>query len=119
MIAHLVAAVAGLVVMAAPSIFGYSGAAADIDHIVGPIATSIGVIAASQILRAMRWVNVPLGVVLIASTLVVTRTGWGVVVIVAAGATLGATAFVRGEIDVDFAGGWAALWRDRGSEPER
>lgn len=119
MIAHLVAVVAGLVVMAAPSLFGYSGAAADIDHVVGPIAASIGLIAASQILRAMRWINVPLGVILIASTPIAPRTGWGAGAIVAAGATLVATAFVRGEIDVDFGGGWASLWRDRRSEPER
>lgn len=119
MIAHLVAAAAGLVVMAAPSRAGYSGTAADIDHVVGPLAVSVGIIAASQILRAFRWINLPLGLVLIASTLIAARTTTGSIVVAVAGAALVATAFVRGRVDVASGGGWASLWRNRRSGSPR
>lgn len=111
MIAQLVAAATGLVVMAAPSLFGYGGLAADIDHVVGPLAASVGIMAASHILRAMRWIDVGLGVALLASVPFVTRGATGSVVIGIAAITLVGTAFMRGTVDTDFGGGWAALWR--------
>lgn len=113
MIAQLVAAGAGLFVMGAPGVFGYSGTAADLDHIVGPLAVSVGIMAASQILRGLRWSNVPLGLVLLGSLAATPRPAGGSVAVGVAGVVLVTTAIVRGRIDVEFGGGWSALLRDR------
>ena len=109
--AQLMAALAGLVVMTAPSLVGYGGTAADIDHIIGPLAISVGIIAASQILRAMRWLNLGSGLVLLGSIFATARPATGSVVVALAAATLVGAATVRGTIDVAFGGGWSSLWR--------
>lgn len=116
MVAQLIAAGTGAFVMATPSLFGYSGAAADVDHVIGPLAVSIGIMAASQILRAMRWMNVPLGIALLASLILTPRPGGGSWAIAVAGLILVTAAFRRGEIDVEFGGGWASLRRKNESE---
>ncbi|MDQ3955291.1 MAG: hypothetical protein M3285_07065 [Actinomycetota bacterium] len=112
MIGQLIASVAGLVVMMAPSLVGYGGLAADIDHIIGPVAIAVGIMAASQILRSMRWLQVGLGGLLLGSMFFVTRPATALVAVALATATLIFTAVVRGSLDVDFGGGWSSLWRE-------
>ena len=112
MIAQVIAAAVGIGVMAAPSLFGYGGLAADIDHVIGPLAASIGIMAASQILRAVRWVHLGSGVVLLVSVVLVDRTGVASACIAGAGVVLVGAAFVRGQLEVSFGGGWSARWKD-------
>lgn len=109
MSAQLLAAAIGIAVMAAPSLFGYGGIAADIDHIAGPIVASLGIMAASQILRALRWANVAIGGLLVATAPFLGRPLDSVVVAVAAGSLLLVTGLVRGTVDEDFGGGWSDL----------
>lgn len=109
MFAHLLAAAIGIALMTAPSLLGYGGIAADIDHIAGPVVASLGVMAASQILRALRWANVVIGGLLMATAPLLGRPLGSVVVAVAAGSLLIATGLVRGTVDEEFGGGWSDL----------
>lgn len=111
MIVQLVAAVAGLVVMVAPPVIGYGGTAADVDHIVGPVAIAVGIMAASEILRPLRWLGAGLGAILAGSVFFVARPLAGSMVVVVAAATMIVTASVRGRLHARFGGGWSALWR--------
>ena len=111
-IAQLIASVAGLVVMMTPSLAGYEGLAADIDHVIGPLAIAVGIMAASQILRPLRWLQVGLGGLLLGSMFFVMRPPAGLVAVSLATATLILTAIVRGSLDVNFGGGWSSLWRE-------
>ncbi len=114
MTAQLIGAAAGVVIMAAPSIFGYDGVAADIDHIIGPLAVSVGIVAASQILRSVRWIDAALGIASLASLLFVSRGVSGSIIVAVAAAVLVVTPLFQGSVDVDFGGGWAGLVRPSG-----
>jgi len=59
--ARVCGALAGIWLMAAPSVLGYGGAGRVSDLIAGPLAVSAAVIAMSQVTRPIRWVTLPLG----------------------------------------------------------
>ncbi len=116
MIAHLVATVAGVGVMAAPSLFDYTGVAADVDHIVGPLIAAFGLMAASQILRALRWANICLALILLGSLIMSDRSAGGALAVALSGFLVGAASFVRGRIKTSFGGGWSSLWNNGNGE---
>jgi hypothetical protein len=63
---NLVASIVlGLWLMFAPAVLGTRGGAADNDHLAGALALTIAAIATAEVIRAIRWLNAPLGVWLI------------------------------------------------------
>lgn len=107
--APLLGALAGLWLMASPSILDYGDPARTNDWIVGPLAASLGVIAVAQVTRGLRRAILPLGLWQLAApwllgfattpTINATLTG----LILIAGALLG------GQVTTRFGGGWSAL----------
>ena len=61
------AAALGIWLMASPAVFGMRGAAADSAHLVGALIVSFSVIAIAEVGRAIRFLNLPLGVWTIAA----------------------------------------------------
>ncbi len=57
----VLSAALGLWLMFAPAFFGTQGAAADSDHLVGALITTVAVIATAEVIRAGRFLNVLLG----------------------------------------------------------
>lgn len=57
----------GIWVMAAPSVLGYSGTIADSNHLAGAIVVSFAVITMSEVVRPLRYINIPFGIWLIAA----------------------------------------------------
>ena len=55
----------GLWLMAAPAVLGYGEPASTVDRIVGPIAASAAWISVWAVTRPIRWLGLPLGLVLI------------------------------------------------------
>jgi hypothetical protein len=51
----------GIWLMFAPAVFGTQGAAADSDHLVGALITTVAVIVMAEVIRAGRFLNVLLG----------------------------------------------------------
>lgn len=51
----------GIWLMAAPALLGYTGAPRTNDYIVGPIVASVAMIALSEVVRPLRWMNFALG----------------------------------------------------------
>ena len=98
----VLSAALGIWVMFAPAVFGSSGAAANSDHLVGALITTVAVIVMAEVIRAGRFLNLLLG-------------GW----IMAAPWLLGGAATAAGWNDM-FAGlAVIALSLPRGSVRER
>lgn len=115
MTAQITAVILGIALMAAPSILHYDGVAADVDHTLGPLAVAVGLMAASQILRGLRWVNLVIAIVLGASIPILQQPRDGTLAVVLIALALVGTALVRGTISERFAGGWSALTDGRSS----
>ena len=107
---QLVAAAATLWLMVAPAVLDFDGAASTNDRIAGPIALTFAFVAAWEILRGVRLLNVPLGVWLLiapwalrydASAAVISDSIVGVILI--------AGALLAGETSAQFGGGWRSL----------
>ena len=102
----------GIWLMAAPAVLEYGRPASTNDHIIGPLIATFACIAIWESSRSVRWVNLPLGLWLIAAPL---DTG---------SSTSGSnqqrpvrhsdcdSVLSGGAIQQRFAGGWSALWRD-------
>ena len=112
---RVIAAMAGLWLMAAPWVLGYSGVWRTNDSIAGTLAVSAAIIAMSEVTRAARWINVAIGAWLLLAPLIL---GFGTAPLwhrMLAGLLLLSTALVRGRTHARVGGGWPALW-SRGSE---
>lgn len=110
---HLIAAVLGIWLMAAPGIldYGLHAVFADNDHIVGPLVATVGLVAASEATRNVRWVNIPLGGWLLLAPWVLDYGQTTPIVndMLVGGAILG-LAFVQGKRENRFGGGWRSLF---------
>ena len=107
-------ALAGVWLMAAPSILGYGGAARVSDLIAGPIAAGASIIAVSGVTRPVRWATLPLGWwIIVAPWLLGAQIAARVSGLVT-GALLMGVALVRGRLRERFGGGWVGLWRGGG-----
>ena len=112
MYAQLAAFLLGVWVTAAPGVLGFGEPARANFHVVGPLVALFALTAAYQVTRPVRWVNLPLGVWLIASPWALgyagrTETTWGVAV----GLAVTGLSLIRGAMTKRFGGGWSALWR--------
>ena len=97
---NLIASAAlGIWVMFAPAIIGSQGAAADSDHLVGALITTVAVIAMGEVIRAARFVNVLLGAWLAVSPWLISgATGAARWSDLAAGAVVIALSIPRGQV---------------------
>lgn len=102
--------VLGLWLMAAPSLLGMPKAHADVLHILGPLAAAIGFIAASEVTRGMRWLNVPVGAALVVAPLVLGFSAAALLASVLTGIALVVIAFLGGGTSTSFGGGWRSLF---------
>ncbi|MGH7449106.1 MAG: SPW repeat domain-containing protein [Longimicrobiales bacterium] len=115
--ARVVTVLAGLWLMAAPAVLGYGGPASASDRIIGPLAVSVGLVALWEATRPVRWTGVGLGAWLLVAPWLL---GYGTTPLLngsLAGTVLIGCAFVRGDIEQSFGGGWRAIRAgDRGSK---
>lgn len=103
--------VLGLWLMAAPSVLGLPGVEADLLHVLGPLAAAIGFIAASEVTRGMRWLNLPTAAALVVAPLLLGFSPAGLLASVPTGVALMAIASCGGRISASFGGGWRSLVR--------
>jgi hypothetical protein len=109
MVAQLLAAAVGLWLMAAPAILEYGGDAAIVDRIVGPLAATVGGMAASEVLRSMRWSNLPLGLGILAAPGILEYPWDASMNSIFSGLMLVACALMRGRRRHQYGGGWKVL----------
>ncbi len=111
MAARIVGAALGVWLLAAPYLLDYDGAARISHLVVGPIAASVSVIAMSDVMRELRWVNFALGAWLVLSVLFIEHSDAALFAGVATGMALTAVSIVRGPVNQRLGGGWRAVVR--------
>lgn len=108
--AQLAAFAVGVWLTASPGVLGSGGLAAANAHVTGPLAAMFALVAAFEITRPVRWLNLPLGGWLVVAPWVF-GCGWPEVTNgTAAGLALVGLAYVGGKTAESFGGGWRALW---------
>ncbi|MGI8829798.1 MAG: hypothetical protein ACR2I5_08540 [Candidatus Limnocylindria bacterium] len=85
MISQLLAAALGAAMMLAPAVLTLDWATSDLLWLLGPIATSVGIAAASDVLRGVRPANVLVGVAAVTGAVLVAGTTIGAGVAIASG----------------------------------
>jgi len=108
--AQLVVVALGVWLTAAPGTLGYAGPARMNDHIFGPFAATVGLIAAFQVTRSVRWLNLPFGVWLVLAPWLFGYERAELLNNTLVGLALAAIACVRGTVEESFGGGWRAIW---------
>lgn len=109
---HLLIVFLGAWLMAAPDVMEYEGPERIVDHLVGPLVVSAAIIAMAEATRAVRWINVMLGIWLMLAPVL---TGYEPLHIGARSALIGATIFILsiffgGPNREQIGGGWRRLW---------
>ncbi|HET8777265.1 MAG TPA: hypothetical protein VFN76_06355 [Candidatus Limnocylindria bacterium] len=106
---QIVAALIGLVLMAAPDGLDLPEATGTLVNILAPISAAFAIIAASEITRGLRWLSA-LAAAAMAIGVVVLGAPMPQLAVVAGGAAAMAALATRGErTTARFGGGWSAL----------
>jgi NAD(P)-dependent dehydrogenase (short-subunit alcohol dehydrogenase family) len=108
--AQLVCTALGLWLMAAPRLLSYAGPSAMSDHIVGPIITTIALVATWEAMREFRWANLPFGLWLLIAPWLLGAPDAAILNDMAVGIALLAFAPAGGDVSKRYGGGWASLW---------
>ena len=109
--ARLASVAIGIWLMAAPAALGYADLACTIDRILGPLAASAAIVAMSEVVRGVRWVESAVGVALLLSWWVLDYPVLAALQSVATGGLLVVLGTRGGRITGRFGGGWTALVR--------
>lgn len=115
-IARLATVAVGIWLEASSAVLSYGGPAADVDRILGPVAGGLAFVAIWAIAHPLRWATVPVGALLV----VAPALGYpaaAAVSSVLSGLAIVALAFVGGDPDGAFGGGWSVLWSGRRRRP--
>jgi len=103
----LLAATTGALLMLSPIVTGHDAPLVDTLHLVGSLAVTVSVIAMAEPVRALRFLDVPLGLWLLAAPwLVADATAAGTLLSVGGGALLVLFGLPRGRRSDDRYGGW-------------
>jgi NAD(P)-dependent dehydrogenase (short-subunit alcohol dehydrogenase family) len=100
----------------------YTGPAAVNEYVVGPIIAAIGLVAAWEAMRELRWANLPFGLWLLIAPWLLGAPEAAILNDLAGGIALLAFAPAGGDVSGRYGGGWSALWgmgRHEGTREER
>lgn len=103
--------------MAAPAVFDLSGVHRTSVEIVGPLVVTFGAISASQVTRAVRWVNVGLGVVVALAPWALGASALPALHDTLVGTAIAGLSLVRRQSRWKQGGGWTDLFRS-GQSPK-
>jgi hypothetical protein len=117
--AHIISTALGIWLMAAPAVLEYGDPARANDRIVGPAAATVACVAAWEVTRGLRWINLVLGAWLLLSPWLFGYPPNAFLSTLLTGLALMALSLVKGRTDTPFGGGWRVLWRHAGESPKR
>lgn len=108
---QVLTAVIGIWLMAAPTVLGYARPMSTSDHIAGPLVATFACIAIWECTRALRWINLPLGIWVVVGTFVLGAPTAAFLNGILCGMAIACLATQGGTIQQQFGGGWSMLWR--------
>lgn len=119
--AQALSALLGIWLMAAPAVLGYGGFAADSHRVVGPVAAAFAIVAIWEHMRSLRWMNLPLGAILVVLPAFFDAGFPTMANSVVVGLLLVGLGFVPGDVEERYGGGWSSLWTGdvEGTDDER
>ncbi len=106
---QLASAALGMWLIAAPAVLGYEAPAASYDRILGPTVAAVALIAAFEITRGVRWVNLPAGLALATLPWVIGYDLLPHINSTVVGITVALLSVPRGRIKRQVGGGWRSL----------
>ncbi len=109
--AHGMTAVLGIWLLVSPDLLGYGGQPRVNNQIVGAWMATLGMIAISECMREVRWVNLVLGLWLMSAPVILDYSHEWAFGSIAAGIIAILLALVRGTLSERFGGGWMVLWK--------
>ncbi|GMV50574.1 MAG: hypothetical protein NBKEAIPA_02496 [Nitrospirae bacterium] len=109
---HVATSVIGVWLVASPDLLQYAGAARMNNQVVGAWMATFGLIAASESVRPIRWINVVLGTWLLVAPFLLAYPDERACGSLAAGIAAIALSLIRGAPSERFGGGWTALWKE-------
>ena len=110
MLAQLLAALLGVSLLVAPALSQQDRPEALLAQLAGALIAGVALVAASELLRALRWVTATLGLLLIAAEAVVGARGWIGLYAALAGMSVVLLSLIPGTQRHAFAGGWRSLF---------
>jgi hypothetical protein len=116
--AQLASAALGIWLMASPAILGFGDPSRTNNYIIGPFVAGLAGIATAQVMRPVRWANLPIGLWLVLAPFILGYGGVAAANSILLGLLLAALAFVRGKVDQRFGGGWSSLLPGRSPHEE-
>lgn len=108
--ARLAGIALGVTLVGAPALFELGDRGAALPQTLGPLVAAFCVIALCDVVAALRWACVPLGLALVGGALFVEGSPAGRGVLVGAGVAVAALALVPLAADGSYGGGWRAVW---------
>lgn len=102
----------GIWLEAASAVLGYGTPAANVDRVLGPVAGGIAFVAIWAVAHPIRWATLPVGGLLVLAPVLGYPLEAAVSSIVS-GLGIIALAFVGGDPEGSFGGGWQTIWKGR------
>ena len=109
--AQLLNTALGIWLMAAPDVLGFDGIAATHHHILGPLVASSAFVAVWEVLRPVRWVNVPFGLWLLLAPWAFDFTPDAALNSIVVGLLLMTFARIGDGVAQKYGGGWKVLFQ--------
>ena len=109
--AHGAIAVIGMWLLAAPDVMGYNGPPRLNHQIAGAWIATLGIVAMSESVRAVRWLNVGVGLWLVIAPFIWDYSREQLLASILVGLAVMGLACVQGMISERFGEGWSVLWR--------
>lgn len=107
--AQIVNIILGLIVMAAPGLWGFPTNAAHNNYITGPLIITFALIAITDVGRNVRWFNILTGSWLAISPFILGYGNPALLINLALGVLIAGFSFIRGRVQQRFGGGWRSL----------
>lgn len=109
MLPQLLAALLGVSLLVVPAVTGQSPPEALLAQLAGALIAGVGLVAASELLRGLRWLTAALGLSLVAAEAVVGARGSIGLYAALAGTAVMLLSLLPGSQRHVFAGGWRSL----------
>jgi hypothetical protein len=112
MYAQIINTILGILIMILPDVFDFEKTAANVFHIVGPLVVMFAFTAIFESTRLVRWVNAPLGILLIFAPFISDDSeGYPVLFSIIMGGVVFGFSLIKGKAKHHFSGGWKELFQ--------
>lgn len=108
---QVLAAAIGIWLMAAPAVVGFGETLSNVYHVLGPVAASFATMAVWDVLRVLRYVNVPVGLGVAVTPVVLAADLTTILLGLASGVALIVLSLLGRTPRDRYAGGWRSLLR--------